>query len=517
MDKQPAPTELNLDSYDINSNEVKQLAEAFSYVPKLQYLNLNEIGISSKDLKIILEALYHHSYLTHLEVCWNPFGREAVNHVAAFLTQHQSLTSLALRASNIGSEGLKILSTVLATNTTLKSLDLSINPITQERFEANQEGIRALGEMLAQNKTLTQLYLNRTKIKGKDWQILADALSVNTTLRQLQVGWNECQKEERKEIGKIIGKALSKNHHLTHLGLNNISMGTEDIKELAEGLSHNQGLIEVTFEGNPIDEIGAKALLNMLQKNRYLLKFTFTKHPTLPEETAQQMEELLLRNRRLRTAFYATLSDKASFSHADYHAIAKQNETLKENPLIVSSLHSALQKKEATFYVRWWNHIGLAKTVPLQPASPTSEAGLYSLPEELLQKIVFDSLKIADFPLSQCWRTESRAMAKIALEQKDAVSLLERYTKCSQKKIAQLCQQYSEPQCKELALEKHEWNALYGELLQQRSSLSRVKSWYGVALPKVTKHSSTQAFNTLWQEIVKTAKHNISHTNGREN
>src|SRR6185437_2053318 len=97
--------------------------------------------------------------------------------LAKTLCKNSTLISLFISGNQLGSEGVEALVEGFRNNITLNTLNLGNNQIETGR-------IKALAEILM-NNTLTYLNLSYNSLGFKEWEILIEALSKNTTLTSL--------------------------------------------------------------------------------------------------------------------------------------------------------------------------------------------------------------------------------------------------------------------------------------------------------------------------------------------
>ena len=104
-------------------------------------------------------------------------------------------------------------------------------------------------------------------LKNEDIALIADALSSNTSLKNLCLA--NCSISNSGAAS--LGKALEKNSNLTCLDLENNKIGSEGIADIADGLTNNKGLLELTLLGNTTPGEGAMtAFVNALEVNTTL-------------------------------------------------------------------------------------------------------------------------------------------------------------------------------------------------------------------------------------------------------
>jgi Ran GTPase-activating protein (RanGAP) involved in mRNA processing and transport len=127
----------------------------------------------------------------------------------------------------------------LETNSTIVELKLAHNDCDEAASE--------LAEVLKTNKTITKVDISSNDIHTKGITALGEMLKVNTTLKELNMANNFC----REEVADIAA-GIAANKTLTKLNLNVSQINDEGAKALKEGLDKNTTLKELTGYNNPV-------------------------------------------------------------------------------------------------------------------------------------------------------------------------------------------------------------------------------------------------------------------------
>ncbi|CAF1063913.1 unnamed protein product, partial [Didymodactylos carnosus] len=155
--------------------------------------------------------------------------------------------------NQITDRGGKALAEALKVNSTLTQLDLGSNQIS-DRGEA-------LAEVLKVNSTLTKLNLYSNQITDRGGKALAEALKVNSTLTQLYLGFNQISDRG----GEALAEALKVNNTLTQLDLERNQISDRGSEVLATALKLNNTLAQLNLSWNQISERGGEALADALK------------------------------------------------------------------------------------------------------------------------------------------------------------------------------------------------------------------------------------------------------------
>jgi len=148
---------------------------------------------------------------------------------------NKKCTELWLYGNNITSKGASILASSLINNSTLKCLDLSFNQISDL-------GVRSLTEALLpnQNCSLQILYLSKNMISDDGIKYLSEMLRTNHTLTDLWLSNNEIGNEGIKQLANVLAYH---NKTLKFLSLSmNIFITDLCIDYLIEMFKYNQTL-----------------------------------------------------------------------------------------------------------------------------------------------------------------------------------------------------------------------------------------------------------------------------------
>jgi Ran GTPase-activating protein (RanGAP) involved in mRNA processing and transport len=160
---------------------------------------------------------------------------------------------LDISEEDMGVREAKQLAKDLATNTTLKTLQLRWN-------EFGDEGTIALAGALGVNKTLAALSLYDNEIGDAGMAALADALMRNDSLKEFSSGGNSFS----SVAWTSLANALKINTGLTTLFVYDNSIDAEGVTILADALKVNKTLQYLDLRNNGVGDEGATSILNVL-------------------------------------------------------------------------------------------------------------------------------------------------------------------------------------------------------------------------------------------------------------
>ena len=158
------------------------------------------------------------------------------------------LTIQKVFGRNLGSVEWDVIAEMLTVNTTVRGLGLFNNKL-------GSEGADKICKMLCHNKTLTYLYLSDNELGSEGADKICKMLCHNKTLTHLDLSNNELGSECADKICKM----LCHNKTLTHLDLSDNELGSEGAEKICEALYKNKTLEGLFLSLNNIsDPVGKK-------------------------------------------------------------------------------------------------------------------------------------------------------------------------------------------------------------------------------------------------------------------
>lgn len=188
------------------------LADALTCNRRLQHLYLNNCGVDITTLIAIVSSISENFSLETLELdrpLLTTKQEEESDHFSRILGRSSSLVRLSLRHSAIRDFGCRLLADSFAKNQTLESVNLESNRIGVSGAEALASYL-----IITKGRGLISLKLSYNEIGNEGCIALAEALTTNTTLKELTM------KSNKIDTALVdIGKALSVNNTLENLSL----------------------------------------------------------------------------------------------------------------------------------------------------------------------------------------------------------------------------------------------------------------------------------------------------------
>ena len=269
---------INLSGKSLGDSAIQVLAGILDEIPCIRHINLRDNRLSDETIQLVIGELTNpdkEMNLQSLDLSYNDIDSETAVELANFLSaDHCVLNKLCLANSDLDDIEIAAFSESLRHNKTITSLDFSHNIIggarellhkTAPNFDAKGHVMPTGGEALASalgfNKTLTELNLGWNQMGPKSASVIGEMLSNNSTLKWLDLGYNSLQDSGVQEIFNN----LVYNESLTHLDVSSNQVGPAATSVLGNILRENETLIQVNLVGNPIQELGVRAIIRSLK------------------------------------------------------------------------------------------------------------------------------------------------------------------------------------------------------------------------------------------------------------
>ncbi len=256
--------ELNLKHLGMGDEMAVLLADAIVSIPYIQSLNICDNNLADRGLSAIIDAVCHMTDLVELNMSMNEIGPNAAFALNNYLSKDNCpLIKLILRKADVDDDECRDFVQALEHNKNLKTLDLSENLVgSSENLNSVMPDLITGGEALADLLSspqcpLSSLRLGWNMIRLDGAAALCGALAINQSLTFLELSFNSLGASG----GVALGDALQDNKALKTLLLANNSLDSIACLTICAGILENEALREVSFDGNPIGEQGAKALM----------------------------------------------------------------------------------------------------------------------------------------------------------------------------------------------------------------------------------------------------------------
>ena len=229
--------QLDLSNTGIGEPDCEALSKLLPSIHTLEWLHISQNNLSSESVASIINGLSCNNSLTTLVISNSHFSMGNMLLLSSLLRKC-TLTSLVLQYCQISSEGAVELAAALCRNTTLRELDLGYNPIGE-----HEEGVAAIAAMLVENTSLTLLDLEDCHICGQGAGELAAALGKNSILQCLNLDHNPVGVEGALSMSDM----LQHNTSLTILYMDDDSVGEDGVLHLMNSVKDNQTLEDLSL------------------------------------------------------------------------------------------------------------------------------------------------------------------------------------------------------------------------------------------------------------------------------
>eukprot|EP00301_Raphidiophrys_heterophryoidea_P002697 c11254_g1_i1.p1 GENE.c11254_g1_i1~~c11254_g1_i1.p1 ORF type:complete len:394 (-),score=86.51 c11254_g1_i1:79-1260(-) len=184
--------------------------------------------------------------------------RDLVGLIAPGIRSNKSLTTLALPQNMIGDDDMRHLADALTANTSIHTLNLGFNNLSSS--------VQHINRILAVNSSITSLNLQSCELGATGIECLIENIRASRSLRQLVLNNNGIQSRGVY----LLSTMLSSNNTLEHLELSNSGIDDEAGTALMAALTANKSLKHLCLINNSIADQTARKLLNVLEHNSTL-------------------------------------------------------------------------------------------------------------------------------------------------------------------------------------------------------------------------------------------------------
>eukprot|EP00980_Cylindrotheca_fusiformis_P000617 scaffold154_cov129-Cylindrotheca_fusiformis.AAC.34 len=306
-----------------NNGLTEDSSEALANIMRFQVETLREVDLAQNPIKVsglmtLMDPLVHDhppSRLHSLNLTKTMLGVQGATAIASLLNHNDSLKELNLSSNNLGTRGVKIIAPALQSNTCLESLNLSNNKINSKggnviakaienaaasnirildisSNKIGDAGIHSFAKILTMDKQIEGFLAACTNLGPEGALHLANVLEFNYKLRHLNLQGNQIgsvgveflfeglAKNQSTALEKFdisynsigsegaacVAQALTKNSKLTQLSLCGNGIGSRGCQDIAEALKYNLSLRELSLTNNQIESCGAFSLAMALGK-----------------------------------------------------------------------------------------------------------------------------------------------------------------------------------------------------------------------------------------------------------
>ena len=247
------------------SNERGLTSEKHGSYLEVAHCFINECKTYSCDLHTKLTCSFGESLkLVDVFVCQFQWRDEYIGTFFQALPFNTTVRNLKLFYFRLSKENIDLLAHALSVNTSFSSLDLCSPHGIGSTF--GDDGANSPAQALRVNTSLSSLHLGYNSIGHQGANSLAQALRVNTSLSSLELRNNSIGDEGANSLAQ----ALRVNTSLSSLHLGYNSIGHQGANSLAQALRVNTSLSSLELRNNSIGDEGANSLAQALRVNTSL-------------------------------------------------------------------------------------------------------------------------------------------------------------------------------------------------------------------------------------------------------
>ena len=263
-----APRVIDLSGMGLGDAVVLGLVAVFETLPQIDTLLLADNRLSDETFTPLFQEITHMHNLTHLDISFNDMDESSKIILEYLSTESCNLKVLNMEHADIDDFECGDLMTALQVNSSLLTLDLRDNLIG-EKEQLNvvmpefDTGGEMIAEMLSVNTTLTELDVSWNSIRGDSALQVAQSLEANGTIKILILSHNAFGDEPSQKLGDVLA------HHpsLKHVDLSYNGVSPRAAMVLANAFRTNETLDLLQLNGNTIGKRGAESLLQALRRS----------------------------------------------------------------------------------------------------------------------------------------------------------------------------------------------------------------------------------------------------------
>lgn len=230
------------------------------YCPNIIKFSLTDSNSLSHDqLLEIIKIIEYSKHLKYLDLSNNNLGDSGVKVLCESLKTNKSIIAIIINKNEISSNGGFYLAEALMKNPNIEELSVSTNTINEGGFSS------MISVLINNNRSLKHLDISSNKLVLEDFISVADLISKSTEIQSLNLSNNVLDSKS----ANYLSTALRNTINLTSLYLNMVQLNEESAALLMKDLSETR-VSEIYFDVNPLGEIGAVLLANVLKANNHI-------------------------------------------------------------------------------------------------------------------------------------------------------------------------------------------------------------------------------------------------------
>ena len=211
--------ELDVSGNDLRAKGVEKIVIALQRIVTLTKLNISNNNVAANAIAV---AISHNTHLQEFIISGNNLGVLSATMIARNLQKISTLTKLYIAGASIGDGAADDIATAVSCNVHLQEFDISKNYLQASSVIKVAKGLRKIS-------MLTKLSIDNNKITNVAAFYIADVISCNSNLQELDIGSNNLQAQG----ATIILNSLQKISSLTTLYINNNTITEEVADDIA--------------------------------------------------------------------------------------------------------------------------------------------------------------------------------------------------------------------------------------------------------------------------------------------
>ena len=257
--------ENNEENNNINYGFInKILASINYYLPKVTQLTLTNNNLDKYFNNMILPFIKLIKNLNMLNLSNNNLNEENIKGLFEYLKQNETIKSLYLNNNNISSFCGYYMADCFKKNNTIEIFHLPYNKLNENGFES------FLNILQNDNTTLKELNISYNDLKSQDFKSLGKYFNSNPSLKKLDISGNKLGPQDANGIGVTFKKLTN----LEEIKFNDCGISDESVAQLFNFL--NESSIQfLEIDSNNFGMTGPMVVLKKVQMSSKLKYFSY--------------------------------------------------------------------------------------------------------------------------------------------------------------------------------------------------------------------------------------------------
>ena len=242
----------------------KVLASINYYLPKVTQMTLTNNNLDKHFNSTILPCIKLIKNLNMLDLSNNKLNEENIKGLFEYLKQNETIKKLYLNDNNISSFCGYYMADCFKKNNTIEILHLANNKLNDNGFES------FLNIIQNDNTTLKELNISYNELKSQDFKSLSKYFNSNPSLKKLDISGNKLGPQD----SNVIGVTFKKLTNLEELKLNNCGISDESVGQLFNFLNESS-IQHLEIDSNNLGMTGPMVFMKKIQVSNKLKYFSY--------------------------------------------------------------------------------------------------------------------------------------------------------------------------------------------------------------------------------------------------